>query len=268
MDIANTYIEVLVSRTRSFNVEDSKTTREFLEQQQTQIDEAAQRRRGVDAAVHQRPRRRPRPRPSRGGGRPADPDREHATPRSWRTRTWPRTGSHALKSKVESMPPSVGGHGPARDARARARRRAADPAAPRQARRRLETQLLEYQTQYTDEHPRVMTVKRQIADVQKELGDAVKETHAGAHRRAAPYPRPTGRPSPRPWPRWKPPACPSAPRRKPSASRSTASRRTSPGCRATSSSTRASPPRWSRTAASTACCPRSSPRRASASRAR
>src|SRR5258705_249051 len=33
MDIANTFVEVLVSRTRSFNVEDSKTSREFLEQQ-------------------------------------------------------------------------------------------------------------------------------------------------------------------------------------------------------------------------------------------
>src|SRR5688572_15883479 len=37
MDIANTFVEVLVSRTRSFNVEDSRSSREFLEQQQTQI---------------------------------------------------------------------------------------------------------------------------------------------------------------------------------------------------------------------------------------
>jgi uncharacterized protein involved in exopolysaccharide biosynthesis len=33
VDIVNTYIEVLLSRTRSFNIDDARTSREFLEQQ-------------------------------------------------------------------------------------------------------------------------------------------------------------------------------------------------------------------------------------------
>ena len=79
----------------------------------------------------------------------------------------------ALKTKVESMPA-------ASVALARPTSAAA-PAAPRIQRLRtklqaLEAQLLEFQIQYTDEHPRVMATKRQISDVQKELGDAVKET--------------------------------------------------------------------------------------------
>src|SRR3990167_1216793 len=40
LDIANTYIEALLSRTRSFNVDDTKVTREFLEQQHGQVSQA------------------------------------------------------------------------------------------------------------------------------------------------------------------------------------------------------------------------------------
>src|SRR3990167_1357487 len=41
LDIANTYIEALLSRTRSFNVDDTKVMREFLEQQSAQVSQAA-----------------------------------------------------------------------------------------------------------------------------------------------------------------------------------------------------------------------------------
>ncbi len=42
LDIANTYIEVLLARTRSFNVDDAKSTREYLSQQGAQVGEALQ----------------------------------------------------------------------------------------------------------------------------------------------------------------------------------------------------------------------------------
>src|SRR5437667_7591489 len=42
LDIANTYIEVLLARTRSFNVDDAKSTREYLSQQGAQVTEALQ----------------------------------------------------------------------------------------------------------------------------------------------------------------------------------------------------------------------------------
>ena len=40
LDIANTYVDVLVSRTRSFNIDDAKSTREYLTQQTGQVAEA------------------------------------------------------------------------------------------------------------------------------------------------------------------------------------------------------------------------------------
>jgi succinoglycan biosynthesis transport protein ExoP len=171
MDIANTYIEVLVSRTRSFNVEDSKTTREFLEQQQSQIGKTLG---GAEESMRQFTA-------SRGGVRIPARHAEAVQRLGQLENTYAEVVSNknmaqsrltALKNKVESLPPSsvpvVKAPTPSQ-------------VGPRVQRLRaklqsLEAQLLEYQTQYTDEHPRVMTAKRQIADVQKELGDAVKET--------------------------------------------------------------------------------------------
>jgi succinoglycan biosynthesis transport protein ExoP len=173
MDIANTYIEVLVSRTRSFNVEDSKTTREFLEQQQSQIGKilgsAEESMRQFTSA--------------RGGVRIPARHAEAVTRLTQLENTYAEVVSNknmaqsrlaALKSKVDAMPPSS----------VAVAKPAGAPApgavAPRLQRLRaklqtLETQLLEYQMHYTDEHPRVLTAKRSIADVQKELGDTVKE---------------------------------------------------------------------------------------------
>jgi succinoglycan biosynthesis transport protein ExoP len=172
MDIANTYIEVLVSRTRSFNVEDSKTTREFLEQQQSQIGKTLNT---AEESMRQFTA-------SRGGVRIPARHAEAVQRLSQLENTYAEVVSNknmaqsrltALKTKVESLPPSsvpIAKAGPT-----------PNQVGPRVQRLRaklqsLEAQLLEYQTQYTDEHPRVMTAKRQIADVQKELGDAVKET--------------------------------------------------------------------------------------------
>ena len=173
MDIANTYIEVLVSRTRSFNVEDSKTTREFLEQQQAQIGKTLN---GAEEAMRQFTN-------ARGGVRIPARHAEAVQRLGQLENTYAEVVSNknmaqsrlaALKSKIDALPP-------ASVAVARPATAPGGPSAQRVGRLRaklqtLETQLLEYQTQYTDEHPRVLTVKRQIADVQKELGDAVKET--------------------------------------------------------------------------------------------
>ena len=43
LDIANTYVEVLLARTRSFNVDDAKSTREYLSRQATQVSDALAR---------------------------------------------------------------------------------------------------------------------------------------------------------------------------------------------------------------------------------
>lgn len=173
MDIANTYVEVLVSRTRSFNVEDTKSTRVFLEQQQAQIGKQLS---SAEESMRQFTT-------ARGGVRIPAQHAEAVTRLSQLENTYAEVLSNkgmaqsrlsALKAKVDAMPPlSV----------AAARPTTAGTGAtsgPRVQRLRaklqtLEAQLLDYQTQYTDEHPRVLTVKRQIADVHTELGDAVKE---------------------------------------------------------------------------------------------
>jgi capsular exopolysaccharide synthesis family protein len=173
MDIANTFVEVLVSRTRSFNVEDSKTSREFLDQQQAQIGKQLST---AEEAMRQFTN-------ARGGVRVPARHSEAVSRLSQLENTYAEVVANknmaqnrlnALKGKVDSMPPA---------SVALARPASAPPAAaaPRIQRLRaklqtLEAQLLEYQVQYTDEHPRVLAAKRQIGDVHKELGDAVKET--------------------------------------------------------------------------------------------
>jgi succinoglycan biosynthesis transport protein ExoP len=173
MDIANTFVEVLVSRTRSFNVEDSKTSREFLEQQQNQIGKQLN---ASEEAMRQFTN-------DRGGVRVPARHTEAVTRLGQMESTYAEVVANkgmaqnrltALKTKVDSMPAT---------SVALARPASAPPpaAASRIQRLRaklqtLEAQLLEFQVQYTDEHPRVLSAKRQIADVQKELGDAVKET--------------------------------------------------------------------------------------------
>ena len=43
LDIANTYVDVLLARTRSFNVDDAKNTREYLSQQTAQVSDSLTR---------------------------------------------------------------------------------------------------------------------------------------------------------------------------------------------------------------------------------
>ncbi len=173
MDIANTFVEVLVSRTRSFNVEDSKTSREFLDQQQTQIGkQLSAAEEAMRLFTNARGGVRVPARHSEAVNRLTQLENTYAEVVA--NKNMAQNRLNALKGKVDSMPASS-------VALARPANAPPSAAAPRIQRLRaklqaLEAQLLEYQVQYTDEHPRVLSAKRQIADVQKELGDAVKET--------------------------------------------------------------------------------------------
>lgn len=172
MDIANTFVEVLVSRTRSFNVEDSRTSREFLEQQQTQIGKQLNT---AEEAMRQFTN-------ARGGVRIPARHAEAVTRLTQLENTYAEV--IANKNIAQNRLSSLKAKADAAPATSVAMVRPAGPppaAAPRIQRLRaklqaLEAQLIEYQMQYTDEHPRVQTAKRQIGEVQKELGDAVKET--------------------------------------------------------------------------------------------
>jgi len=170
LDIANTYIEALLSRTRSFNVDDTKVTREFLEQQHAQVSQALGQ---SDGALRQFTL-------ARGGIKPPARNAETVQRLAQVEQTLAEIQANknmsqnrlaAMKAKLDTLPaptPSA--------------RRAAAPAAPSQRIQilrgklaNLERQLLEYESLYTDQHPRVAGTRRQIDEVRAELGDAVKD---------------------------------------------------------------------------------------------
>jgi len=178
LDIANTYIEVLLARTRSFNVDDAKNTREYLSQQTAQVAEALARSETALRTFTM----------SRGGVQIPAKSTETAQRLSQlettlaevqanRNISQSRLGS--LKTKLEAMPASQSG------GKTVATAPPPPPVSPVNAARlraklsSLEAQMVEAKSRrYSDEHPRVRSLAQQIGDVQRELGDALKDMTA------------------------------------------------------------------------------------------
>src|SRR6266481_5667185 len=177
LDIANTYIEVLLARTRSFNVDDAKSTREYLSQQTAQVSDALGR---SEAALRQFTM-------SRGGVQIPTKSTETAQRVSQLETTLvevqanksiSQTRLAAMKQKVEAMPvvqapaaplkPVAPMPNPANTGRLRAKLSS------------LEAQMVEAKSRYPEEHVRVRSLAQQIVDVQRELGDAVKDSTAAS----------------------------------------------------------------------------------------
>lgn len=182
LDIANTYIEVLLARTRSFNVDDAKNTREYLSQQTAQVSDALSRSEAALRAFTL----------SRGGVQIPAKSTETAQRLSQlettlaevlANRNISQTRLQSLKTKLESMPASQAPAKPAAPAAP-----AVNPANAGRLRAKLsslEAQMVEAKTRYSEEHPRVRSLAQQIADVQRELGDAVKDSTASSSAAAA-----------------------------------------------------------------------------------
>jgi capsular exopolysaccharide synthesis family protein len=176
VDLANTYIEVLLSRTRSFNVDDARVSREFLEQQLSDVKgslkASEEALRGFTA--------------SHGGVRIPERSQaavtqlsqaENALSEVEANRKMVETRLAGLREKLEQqrraappVPPAALPVAPAPSAAAPEVRRLRDQLA------QLETTLLDLRTKYTEEHPRVVLVKDRISEVQRQLGSAVKES--------------------------------------------------------------------------------------------
>lgn len=172
MDIANTFIEVLMSRTRSFNVDDTRATREFLEQQNSQLRQSV--------SVSEESLRQFNL--ARGGVKvPAKSAEtlsrigqlEQALAEVQSNRRMTQSRLAAMKTKLEAMPAAPAPR-PAPEVKAapsgntrlqRLRARLAS----------LESQLIEFESRYTSEHPRVMLTRQQVAEIQREIGEAVSE---------------------------------------------------------------------------------------------
>jgi len=175
LDIANTYIEVLLARTRSFNVDDAKNTREYLSQQTAQVAEALARSEAALRAFTM----------SRGGVQIPAKSTETAQRLSQLETTLAEVQANrnisqsrlsSLKTKLESMPTIQSAPKPQAPA--------PPPVSPVNAPRlraklsSLEAQMVEAKSRYPDDHPRVRSLAQQIGDVQRELGDALKDMTA------------------------------------------------------------------------------------------
>ncbi len=173
LDIANTYIEVLLARTRSFNVDDARSTREYLSQQTAQVSDALSRSEGALRSFTM----------ARGGVQIPAKSMETAQRLSQlettvvevqANKSISQTRLATMKAKVEAMPvsqiPAVGKPvaapivSPANAGRLRAKLSS------------LEAQMVEAKSRYGDDHARIRFLTQQIADVQRELGDAVRDS--------------------------------------------------------------------------------------------
>jgi succinoglycan biosynthesis transport protein ExoP len=172
LDIANTYIDVLLARTRSFNVDDAKNTREYLSQQSGQISEALNRSESALRAFTL----------SRGGVQIPLKNTETAQRLSQLETTLAEVQANknisqtrlvSLKTKLEAMPAS---QAPAKPAAATPAVSPVNVPRLRSKLSSLEAQMVEARSRYAESHPRVKSLGEQIAAVQRELGDAVKDS--------------------------------------------------------------------------------------------
>jgi capsular exopolysaccharide synthesis family protein len=170
LDIVNTYVDVLVSRTRAFNVDDAKSTREYLTQQTGVVAEALNT---SETTLSQFTL-------SKGGIRV--PDRfadtanrlsqvESSIAEVQTNKNMSQNRLNGLRAKLEAMPgapvkaaPTAPPPSPVNTGRLRAKLSS------------LEAQMVEAKGNYPDDHPRIRSLRQQIADVQRDLGDAVKES--------------------------------------------------------------------------------------------
>ena len=177
-DLVNTYVEVMLSRTRSFNVDDARVSREFLEQQLADVKNSLKGSEESQRAF------------TLENGGIKVPDRSQVV-----------VGQLALAeqtlAEVETNRKMIDTRLAAAKEKMEAQRRAAPPAAAgpaappvpaaptapapevrrlREQLAQLETALLDLRMRYTDEHPRIRLVQERIIEVQRLLASAVKET--------------------------------------------------------------------------------------------
>jgi tyrosine-protein kinase Etk/Wzc len=173
VEIVNSYIEALIARTQTFNIDDSRVSREFLQNQLTDVKRsmnASEQALQTFIASH-------------GGIR--IPDQSQATTSRLAqtevalselviSQKMLQTRLDALREKVDGQKRTAVEGKPAAPTRA---------VAPEIDRLRtqltqLESQLLDFRTKYTEEHPRIRVVKGRIEELMQMLGGALKETVA------------------------------------------------------------------------------------------
>lgn len=171
IDIANAYIEALLARTRSFNIDDARVQREFLEQQLNETKRAlTTNEQTLRAFVSAHGGVKVPERAQATVARLAQAESALAEVSS--NKKMLQTRLQGLRERVEDQKRQPAPATPAPPP-------APAPLAPELQRLRtqlaqLETALIDLRVKYTEEHPRIVLVKDNIAELRAKLGDAVK----------------------------------------------------------------------------------------------
>jgi capsular exopolysaccharide synthesis family protein len=174
VDIVNTYIEALMARTRTFNVDDARVSREFLEQQVKDVKRslnASEQGLQTFVAAH-------------GGVRLPDQSRVAADRLSQTEAALAEivTSQKMLQTRLDALREKVDGQKRSSDTKGPAAVRMTSPEIDRLRTQltQLEASLLDLRTRYTEEHPRIRVVKGRIDELMQSLGGALKDTVATA----------------------------------------------------------------------------------------
>jgi tyrosine-protein kinase Etk/Wzc len=171
VDIVNTYIDALMERTWTFNIDDARVSRVFLEQQVADI------RRSLNSSEQTLQTYVA----SHGGVRLPDQSRitldrltqtETALAELGTNQRMLQTRLDALREKLENQKRAT------TDPKAPARMTSPEVDRLRTQLTQLEAALLDLRNRYTEEHPRIRTVKARIDEIMQQLGGALKDSIA------------------------------------------------------------------------------------------
>jgi len=170
LGIVNSYIEALLARTRSFNIDDARLSREFLEQH---VADVRQGLRAKEEAL--------RSFTIEHGGITIPEQNQVTVGRLYQVentladveanRKLAEARLKGLREKLESEKSA-----PVETAAPPPRPTPPSVLRLREQLTKLEMTLLDYETQYTEQHPRVIRLKDRLAELQQQLAAAVKET--------------------------------------------------------------------------------------------
>jgi capsular exopolysaccharide synthesis family protein len=174
VDIVNTYIEALMARTRTFNIDDARVSREFLEQQLTDVKRTMNAsEQALQTFIA-----------SRGGVRIPDQSRAAADRLAQTEAALVEvvTSQKMLQTRLSALRDKVDGQKRSGDSRTASTSTAAARMGSPEIERlhaqltQLESSLLDLRTKYTEEHPRIRVVKSRIDELMQLLGGALKDT--------------------------------------------------------------------------------------------
>jgi len=172
VDIVNTYIEALMARTRSFNLDDARVTREFLEQQLADVKKSlTANETSLRSFVSAHGGIKIPERSQNTMGQLTQAESALAELESNRKMIETRLTSLREKAETQKRTAAVNPATPTA---------APKPPSPEIQRLRgqlaqLESTLLDLRVRYTDEHPRVRLVKDRISDLQRQIAEVIKE---------------------------------------------------------------------------------------------